>query len=167
MATNQNDGHTTKVTTQQTQSATDANKTLFRSFYERAWNEGGDPAVVDRYLSPNFANHMLPSESTNHREHYRQAILENRRLFPDYTLTLTHVIAENDLVAAHWRTHCTVGAGAPPGLAQGTPIDTSGMTLVRITDGQITDFWKYDNAATVLAQAMAQSSGQPQAPGTR
>lgn len=128
------------------------NKAIFRRFYERAWN-AAEPSAVDEFLNLTFVNHMLPPESTHHREHYRQAILENHRLFPDYALTFSHVVAENDLVAAHWRTYCTVGEGAPPGLAVGTPLETTGMTLVRMRDRRITDFWKYDNAATVLAQA--------------
>lgn len=133
----------------------EANKAIFRRFYERAWN-GGDPTAADDYLAPTFANHMLPAGVADHRAAYREAILDNRRSFPDYVLEIADIVGDGNQVAAHWRSRCTVGPGAPPGLAPGTSLTINGMTLVRILDGHITDFWKYDNAATVLAAAGTQ-----------
>lgn len=135
-------------------STLEAHKSLFQRFYERAWNDA-DPHIVDEVLGPTFINHMLPPDVPDHREAYRQAIIENQRLFPDYALALISLVAEGALVAAHWHSRCTVGNDAPPDLRPGIVLEIQGMTLVRIADGHITDFWKYDNAPVVLAAARA------------
>ncbi len=122
-----------------------ANKEVFRQFYERAWNMG-DIAIVDELLSPTFVNHEIADKSVSHRDLYKQAIVETRTAFPDWTTTIDDVIAEGDIVAARWRsrgTHTGMAWGQEP---TGKWIDTIGMTFVRVINGKITDFWKQDNA---------------------
>ncbi len=122
-----------------------ANKEVFRRFYERAWNMG-DVAIVDELLAPTFVNHEVTDTSRPHQDLYKQAIIETRTAFPDWTTTIDDVIAEGDIVAARWRsqgTHTGMAWGQEP---TGKQIDTIGMTFVRVVNGKITDFWKQDNA---------------------
>src|SRR5262249_900366 len=78
------------------------NKAIFRRFYEGAWNHD-DLAAVEELLAPDFINHELPVEHTApHRELYKQAIIENRRIFPDWTLVIEDLIAEGERVVARW-----------------------------------------------------------------
>ncbi len=137
-----------------------ANKEVFRQFYERAWNMG-DVAIVDELLVADFVNHEIADKSVSHRDLYKQAIIETRTAFPDWTTTIDDVIAEGDIVAARWRsrgTHTGMAWGQAP---TGKRIDTIGMTFVRVINGQITDFWKQDNAYSArqhLADAAKESA---------
>lgn len=134
-------------------------KTLFRRFYERAWNLG-DLAVIDEVLAPTFVNHEVGNATGSHRELYKQAVVESRRAFPDLTLTIETLIAEGEFVAAHWRlqgTHTGMAWGRAP---SGQALQQAGLTLVRVVNGQITDFWKHDNGyAFWLLLAAKQEEG--------
>src|SRR5262249_34520602 len=89
------------------------NKALFRRFYEDAWNLD-DLAMVEELLAPDFINHELPAEVTApHRELYKQAIDENRRFFPDWTLVIEDMIAEEERVVARWTGRGTHAAEGP------------------------------------------------------
>ena len=120
------------------------NKAIFRRFYERAWNLG-DLAVIDGLLAPDFVNHEVTDASVSHHDLYKQAVIETRTAFPDWSLTIDNLIAEGEQVAAHWRaagTHTGQAWGIEP---SGRHLDMTGITIVRVVNGKITDFWKHDN----------------------
>ncbi len=128
-----------------------ANKALFARFYVEIWNTG-DVAALDEVLAPDFRNHGLVETAVSHRGLYKDAIRETRAGFPDWTNVLDEVIAEGDIVAARWRaigTHIGPYGSWPPA---GRRIVILGMTLVRVAQGRITDFWKQDNSLTFPAQ---------------
>jgi steroid delta-isomerase-like uncharacterized protein len=125
--------------------ATIDNKAIAQRFYEQAWNMK-DIAIVDELLSPDFVNHEIESATpSSHRELYKQAIFETFAAFPDWTITIDDLIAEGNKVVMQWRaqgTHTGEGMGAPTG----KQISMRGITIVRVMDGKITDFWKSDNS---------------------
>jgi steroid delta-isomerase-like uncharacterized protein len=120
------------------------NKAIFRRFYENAWNLN-DVSVIDELLAPDFVNHEVPTTEVSHRELYKQAVIENRAAFPDWSITIDDLIAEGDQVVARWRaqgTHTGKAWGIEPG---GKHLEMAGITIVRVQNGKITDFWKQDN----------------------
>jgi predicted ester cyclase len=127
------------------------NKALFVQFYVDIWNTG-DVAALDEVLAPDFRNHGLGETAIPHRELYKQAILETRAGFPDWTNALDEVIAEGDIVAARWRATGTHIGSYGPWPPTGRKVVILGMTFVRIAQGRITDFWKQDNSLTVPDQ---------------
>ena len=129
---------------------TTAHKMLFRRFYEDAWNHG-DLELVCTLLAPTFHNHEVDTPPP-HRELYCQAIRDTRTAFPDWTNTIEHLIAEDEFVAADWRAHGTHLGEAWNLKPTGKIVRTKGLTLVRITNGMITDFWKQDTSHTLLHQ---------------
>ncbi len=119
-------------------------KAIFRRFYERAWNQD-DLTVIDELLAPDFVNHEVPDTTISHRELYKQAVTENRAAFPDWSITIDALIAEGDQVVARWQaqgTHTGKAWGIEP---SGKHLEMEGITIVRVVDGKITDFWKQDN----------------------
>jgi len=66
---------------------TEANKRVFRRFYEEAWNTG-DLGIIDELLDTNFVNHELVDVVGSHRESYKQALTETREAFPDWETTI-------------------------------------------------------------------------------
>jgi steroid delta-isomerase-like uncharacterized protein len=121
------------------------NKAIAWRFYERAWNMR-DIATVDELLSPDFVNHEIGGVTpASHRELYKQGILETFAAFPDWTTTIDDLVAEGNKVVMQWKaqgTHTGEGMGAPTG----KQISMNGITIVRLMDGKITDFWKSDNS---------------------
>jgi len=128
-----------------------ANKAIFRRFYERAWNQG-DVGVVDELLAPGFVNHALGGVPGPHREPYKRAIAENGRDFPAYRLVIEDMIAEGDRVAARWSARAVFAGDGPDDPRAGVEIADAGITVVRIRDGKITDFWKASDGVGVLRQ---------------
>lgn len=136
------------------------NKTVFRRFYERAWNLG-DLTVIDELLAPTFVNHEVGETTTSHRDLYKQAVVESRTAFPDLVLTIETLIAEGEFVAAHWRLqgmHTGMAWGRAP---SGQALQQTGLTLVRVVEGRITDFWKHDNAYAFWQQVAASVKQEP------
>ncbi len=127
------------------------NKATFRRFYEGAWN-AGDLTVVDELLAMDFVNHEVTDAAVPHRELYKQAVIETRTAFPDWTLTIDDLIAEGEKVVARWRSHGTHTGKLPGQPSSGAWIQTRGITIVRVVDGEITDFWKQDNSHTLPQQ---------------
>ncbi len=130
------------------------NREIFRRLYEDAWNPG-DVSAVDRFLDKNFVNHSLEDVAGSHREAYKEAITETRTVFPDWTTEIQDLIADGDSVAARWApsgTHTGALANLQP---TGAGVRARGMTIVRIVDGRITNFWKADDSHTVPQQLEA------------
>src|ERR1700730_11320274 len=127
------------------------NKAVFRQFYERAWNMN-DVAVVDELLAANFVNHEVMDTTLSHRELYKQAIFETRAAFPDWTITIDDLIAEGDKVVARWRGQGTHMGTAWEKSPTGKQITTTGISIARVIDGKITDFWKQDNSLLAWQQ---------------
>jgi steroid delta-isomerase-like uncharacterized protein len=127
------------------------NEEVFRRFYGEAWNSG-DVGVVDELLDEGFVNHELADFAGSHREAYKRAVVKTRTAFPDWTTEIEDVISEGEKVAARWRSSGT-HTGALPGLQPtGAPVRTRGITIVRIVDGRITNFWKRDDSHTIGRQ---------------
>ncbi len=133
------------------------NKKIFYLFYNRAWNLG-DATVVDELLAPNFVNHEIEGTTTqSHRDLYKQGIIETYKAFPDWTTTFEGIIAELDKVVLQWQaqgTHTGEGMGEP----SGKHIHYEGISIVRIVDDKITEFWKKDNSYMVWQQHLHSST---------
>ena len=120
-------------------------KAIARHFYERGWNNGGDPSVVDELFAETFLNHEVVGPTTEtHCELYKQAILETFQMFPDWSTTIDDVIAEGEKVVLQWHAR---GIRSDAGGEQ--LIELNGITIVRIIAGKITEFWKKDNSFEV------------------
>ncbi len=133
------------------------NKTIFRQFYERAWNDN-DLTMIDELLAPDFVNHEVLDTSISHRELYKQAVIENSAAFPDWSITIDDLIAEGDQVVARWHaqgTHIGKAWGIEP---SGKHLEMAGITIVRVRDGKITDFWKQDNGYRFWQQLQAEAN---------
>lgn len=135
------------------------NKEVFYQFYDRAWNKG-DITVVDELLAPNFVNHEVGDIATtqSHRELYKQGIIETFKAFPDWTMTFVDMIAEKDKVVLQWEANGT-HTGEGMGLPSGKQFHYVGISIARIVDSKITEFWKKDNSFQVWQQHLHSSTG--------
>jgi steroid delta-isomerase-like uncharacterized protein len=114
------------------------NKVIVHRFFDEVWNKGND-SVVELYLASDFIEHFPDMEGG------REGFLKTARLFriafPDIHLTIEDEIAEGDKVVHRWTWRCTHAGplfGIPP---TGNKLQFSGITIVRVKDGQIIERW--------------------------
>ena len=129
----------------------EANKALARRVSREIWS-GGDVALVDRVIAPDYARHATDGELAG-REALRQAVRGPRAAIPDWTETIEAILAEGDLVAYRWTAHGTY-RGQLPGLPPpaGQPVALEGQAVHRIVGGQVAETWSVFDLASLLVQ---------------
>ena len=146
--------------------STEANKALVRQLIDAVWNTG-TLAVVDELVAPEFVNHSAPPGTPPDREGFKQTAASTRTTFPDFHVTVEELVAEGDLVVAHFTArgthqlaweHPIIGRIA----STGRPVQWRGVRLFRLTDGQVAATWVYTDMLALLQQLGA-LPGLPQA----
>jgi steroid delta-isomerase-like uncharacterized protein len=119
------------------------NKALARRFFEEVWNQA-DESAIDRYIAENAGGND-PDFGTG-REAFRAQWKKWHAAFPDLHFEVEDVIAEGDKVVTRWvltGTHKGEFQGIP---ATGKSIRVTGMSLDRLSGGQIAEgFDGWDN----------------------
>jgi steroid delta-isomerase-like uncharacterized protein len=108
------------------------NKAFVQRYVEEPWNKGNVDAL-DELCGPNFS---LRGQGV---EPFKAVIASFRKSFPDLHFTVEEMIAEGDKVAYRWTargTHQAEYAGIAP---TGKTITTTGITIIRIVDGQVVE----------------------------
>jgi steroid delta-isomerase-like uncharacterized protein len=120
--------------------STEENKAIVRRQLDEMWNQG-NLAVADELFAADVILHGgLPGQPSG-VEGIKQGVKLNRDAFADYHNTADDLIAEGDKVAIRWTargTHTGEMLGMPP---TGKQVTLTGMTIVRIADGKITEVW--------------------------
>jgi steroid delta-isomerase-like uncharacterized protein len=133
--------------------STEANKELVRRYIDAVdENQSGDWSIIDEYLAEDFVAHNppLPGVSLD-RDGMKQAAEIFRQATPGrHEIPLQ--VAEGDLVASY-----IVGRGVHTGEILGIPasgndVETAGITVHRIRDGKIVEYWSVVDMARVLQQ---------------
>jgi predicted ester cyclase len=119
----------------------EANKALMARFIEEVWNRG-NMAVADELFHP---DHTSPSAAAlpPGAEGTKMIAGMFRNAFPDFHMTITHIAAEDDRVAARFveeGTHKGELFGIPP---TGKRVCFSEIGILRIADGKVVESW-YD-----------------------
>ena len=119
----------------------EANKAIVRRLYEAVFNHAGDLAVVDEFVAEDFVDHASPPGLPPGREGFRQTVLAWRRAFPDITLRVDEIVAQDNVVAIAWTgtgTHLGDLMGIPP---TGIAGQVTGMSFNHIAGGQVLERW--------------------------
>ena len=130
------------------------NKALVRRWFEEVWNKGRADAI-DEMLDENGIAHGLSDDPVNPIKgprDFRPFHTQFREAFPNMTIVIEDLVAEGDKVAAR----CSV-RGNHKGNFQGiaasqSPIEFTGMTIVRIADGKIVEAWNNFDFTTLNKQ---------------
>jgi steroid delta-isomerase-like uncharacterized protein len=118
------------------------NKQLMRRWFEQVWNEGRADAIDEMFAADGLAYGLTenPNEALGPSS-FRDLHNTFRGAFPDMMIVVEDVIAEGDKVAAR----CSVRGrhqGDHLGIAAtDTPVDFTGIAIVRIRDGKIVEAW--------------------------
>jgi steroid delta-isomerase-like uncharacterized protein len=125
------------------QDSLEANKALIRRWFEEVWNQG-KAAAIDELFAPDGVAHGLAEDSGNPLvgpENFKPFHATFRGAFPDLEVVVEDVLAEGDKVAAR----CSVRGkhtGDHLGVAaSNAPVEFTGISIVRIRNGQIVEGW--------------------------
>jgi predicted ester cyclase len=116
--------------------SSEANKTVIRRYYDEVWHAGNLDAL-DEIMAPG----LLHQQGDPSGESQKAFIAATRAKFPDLRFTLSHLVAEGDLVAWRW---VFKGTNAETGLREAQ----DGMTMHRIRDGKVVERWIYSRLTT-------------------
>ncbi|WP_440764190.1 ester cyclase [Natronorubrum sp. DTA7] len=133
------------------------NKEVVRQYYEEAFNEGRIE-LLDELIAENVVNHDPVSDETLTPEEARgfegfvRHVEAAREAFPDATVTIEELIAEDDKVFVRFTfdgTNEGPFAGFEP---TGKRVKGSNMILMRLEDGTIVERWEESDNLDFLQQ---------------
>ncbi len=135
---------------------TEANKQLGQQVIDAIWNDGR-LADAEMLLASDFVNHSAPAGTPTDRAAFLRTAATTRTTFPDFHVTIDDLVAEADLVVAHftargthqvaWQ-HPIIGSIA----ARNTPVQWRGVRLFRVADAKATATWVYTDSLGLLQQ---------------
>lgn len=132
------------------------NKELIHRWFEEVWNQGREE-LIDELRAPDAVGFGLSETGSEARGHSDfKAFYQNlRSSLPDLRVTVEHMLAEEDMVAARIvveGTHMGPGLGVPP---TGQEVRFTGTLIARIADGQIVESWNNLDQLGLLRQVGA------------
>jgi predicted ester cyclase len=119
-------------------------------FYQ-FWNTG-DESLLKAVISPNFADHTLPSGRPQGPQGPAFAWEHFRAAAPDLTVEIRKMVVADDYVTVHmeFKGHFTGTFGKAKG--QGQSIDFIATDLLEIAEGHVTDNWHIEDNLTLLSR---------------
>jgi predicted ester cyclase len=132
------------------------NKDLIRRYLQAIDdNQSSDWSILDEYIAPDFVAHNAPFPGVSLDRNGMKQAAEIFRVATPGRHEITLQVAEEDLVVSH-----IVGRGVHEGELLGIPatnkdVETEGIAIHRLRDGQIVEFWAVSDVARVLQQVGA------------
>jgi steroid delta-isomerase-like uncharacterized protein len=117
----------------------------------KIWNEG-DLNLVDELYDPGYVrHHPTPSDHAS-LDDFKNTVMTNRTVFPDYNLTFDEMIIKGDrvVVLATVTGTNTAPLGEMP--ATGKKMHMSGIYIYLIANGKIAEEWTYFNLLSYYQQ---------------
>lgn len=129
----------------------EANKELLRGYVAEVWGQGNLDAL-ETFLAPEFRRHLSPLHEPLGRETQIERLAGFRAAFPDITITVEDVVAEDDRVAFRSvmrGTHSGEFAGIP---ATGKRVTVALLDVIRVENGKFAEQWGGPDVFDMLRQ---------------
>lgn len=126
------------------------NVELFKIFIEKGFSDG-DPSVFDRFASPDFIEHQHGFHPPN-AEGAKKAIVNLHRAFPDFTLTIEDLIADEEIVWGRMTgrgTHKNQFGPIPP---TGKKFEITVIDIMKFRDGKLIEHWGVPDRLALMEQ---------------
>lgn len=120
------------------------------NFGIRVWNEK-DLSVIDELLHPDIVIHS-PLGNFYGLESMKKIVAAWFTAYPDLIVKQMAAMSENDLAIIHWEakgTHKGEFKGRQP---TGKKVAYDGVTVYRIREGKIVEYWAYLDMHYLLSQ---------------
>ena len=132
----------------------EANKALVQRWFDEVWNKGRADAI-DELFDENGIAHGLSDDPENPikgPQNFRPFHTVFREPFPNMMIVVEDMVAEGDKVAAR----CSVRARHEGNFfgkdATDSPVDFTGIAIVRIYNGKIVEAWNNFDFMTLHRQ---------------
>lgn len=125
-------------------------KAIVEKYANKVWNDK-DTTTVDKLVHPDVVIHSLLGDFYGTKA-MKQVVEAWLKGFPDLIVENDLVISENDIVSIQWRakgTHQGEFKGRQP---TGKSVSYSGVTVYRIINSQIVEYWAYLDMQHLLSQ---------------
>ena len=138
-------------------------KTLAHEWFEEVWNQGHAEAI-DRLFAADGIAHGLADASGNALrgpDGFKPFFEQFRDAFPDMQIGVEDTVCEGDKIAARCvvrGTHRGKGLGMEP---TDRPVVFTGMTILRVRDGQIVEAWNNFDFQSMTAQLSGAEAVEP------
>lgn len=127
------------------------NKQLAVAFTEEVYNQRRLERIP-AYVAEDFVDrsHAVP-EGAKGPDFVRQQAEASLKAFPDLKFDIQHVVADEDLVAVHWKASGT-DAQVKDAAGQPRPVTIHGHSLFRVREGKIVESWDISDQLPLLLQ---------------
>jgi steroid delta-isomerase-like uncharacterized protein len=124
---------------------------LLHDQIERIWGRG-ETELVDANYSAAVRDHMpVPGQPTG-RDALKDVVQDFRAGIPDLRMELHATLAAGDIGVDVWTLTGTHGGKLLGQPASGRPVAMSGIDMIRVHDGRITDLWHVEEMAQLVSQ---------------
>jgi len=120
-----------------------AYETFLHRWFEEVWNQRSEKAIDEMFAEDGVANGLNDAQGNPLRgpEAFKTLHRAFLAAYPDLHIKVEDTICEGDKIAARCTvraTHAGEGLGVAP---TNEPIEFTGLTIVHIKDGKITEAW--------------------------
>lgn len=125
-------------------------KEVAEEYANKIWNQK-EISTIDRLVHKDVLIHSLLGNFRG-TQAMKEVVQTWLKGFPDLSVKNELIISENDLVSIQWSvkgTHKGEFKGRKP---TGKPVSYSGVTVYRIKNGQIIEYWAYLDMQLLLSQ---------------
>ena len=136
------------------------NKAVVRRYLEEMVN-GGDYAVAEEIIAPDYVNHTAGGGIGSGRAGYVQGLRALHTAFPDWHVTVEEILGEGDVVMDRFTLRATHLGSANGIAATGRRIEALGMHTWRVVDGKLVEGWYATDALPLVIAALSQAPNTP------
>lgn len=129
---------------------TDVSKQIAENYAQRVWNDK-DWTAIDEFVCRECVIHSLLGDFYG-PESMKKVVQAWLSGFPDLVVNNTEVVAENDIVVIHWYARGSHQGEFKEIPATGRRISYSGVTIYRVQQNKIVEYWAYLDMQHLLAQ---------------
>ncbi len=129
----------------------DRNKALLRRFYEELWSKG-NLEVIPELVAEDFVDHHPLPGAPQGREGLAALVVMWRSAFPDMRESVEDLISEGDKVVGRFTMRGTHTGKFMCVAPTGRRVVMSGIDIVRIADGRISEFWYGEHLLELMQQ---------------
>ncbi|HXS01529.1 MAG TPA: ester cyclase [Pyrinomonadaceae bacterium] len=132
----------------------EANKALVQRWFDEVWNKGRAEAIEEMFDEYGIAHGLSedPANPITGPRDFRPFHTLFREAFPNMMIVVEDMIAEGDKVAARCSVHARHEGEFLGKSATDSPVEFTGITIVRIENGKIVEAWNNFDFMTLHRQ---------------
>ncbi len=131
------------------------NKNVVRQFYAEVWDRGNVEFAREVFADDYVRHDLRPTNAGTGWKGQATIARDFRRAFPDLSMTVDLVLAEDDLVAARWTAEGTFSGPWGDVQPTGRRATFSGVNIFRLHDGKVVEIWNHRDDLGLMQQVGA------------